>query len=174
MATRENLLRAASALVARSGSRALTLEAVAASTGVSKGGLLYHFPNKKALVTAMVGQAIDGFEAAVQAVVDRGADWLAAYVEATLADVGSGEALSGVLSAVAEDPSLLAPFREALDRWYRQGLAGYGPEVLPLLLALDGLWFHAQIGTLPALGWATYADSLRVLARSVPQSKEAS
>ena len=41
--TRRRLLDAATAVVRRDGARALTLDAVAAEAGVSKGGLLYHF-----------------------------------------------------------------------------------------------------------------------------------
>ena len=167
MTTRDELLRAAETVVAQSGSRALTLDAVAAQAGVSKGGLLYHFPNKRALIMAMVAQAVDGFEAGVQASVDAGADWLSAYVEATLSDVSQPSPLSGVLAAVAEDPQLLEPFRAALDNWYRRALDRYGVAALPLLLALDGLWFHAQIGTAPGIDAAVVGLSLRRLAASV-------
>ena len=41
--TRKRLLDAAAAVVRRDGAGALTLDAVAAEAGVSKGGLLYHF-----------------------------------------------------------------------------------------------------------------------------------
>ena len=40
---RARLLDAAVAVVRRDGAQALTLDAVAAEAGVSKGGLLYHF-----------------------------------------------------------------------------------------------------------------------------------
>ena len=51
---RERLLEAACAVAERSGVAALTLDAVAAEAGVSKGGLLYHFPSKEALLSGMV------------------------------------------------------------------------------------------------------------------------
>ena len=62
MDTKSNLLQAARTVVAAQGSRALTLEAVALEAGVSKGGLLYHFPSKKALIAGMVGQAVEAFD----------------------------------------------------------------------------------------------------------------
>ena len=49
-ATREKLLQSASQVVVEKGVDALTLAAVAKQAGVSKGGLLYHFPNKNALI----------------------------------------------------------------------------------------------------------------------------
>ena len=48
-ATRERLLDAFESLLIEHGARAATLDAVAAAAGVSKGGLLYHFPSKAAL-----------------------------------------------------------------------------------------------------------------------------
>jgi AcrR family transcriptional regulator len=49
---REAVLDAFEQLLIDVGERAATLDAVAKRAGVSKGGLLYHFPNKEALITA--------------------------------------------------------------------------------------------------------------------------
>ncbi|MEW1958898.1 TetR/AcrR family transcriptional regulator [Kineococcus sp. NPDC059986] len=54
LATRDRLVDAFAALVVATGARSATLEAVAARAGVSKGGLLYHFANKDALVEGLV------------------------------------------------------------------------------------------------------------------------
>lgn len=51
---REKLLDAFERIVLTDGERAATLDAVAAAAGVSKGGLLYHFPHRQALVDAML------------------------------------------------------------------------------------------------------------------------
>ena len=56
---RDRLLSAAEQVVARDGVRNLTLEAVAHEAGVSKGGLLYHFPTKSSLITAIVERLAD-------------------------------------------------------------------------------------------------------------------
>ena len=52
--TRERILEAGYAVAGQSGVAAVTLDAVANRAGVSKGGLLYHFPSKEALVSGMV------------------------------------------------------------------------------------------------------------------------
>ncbi len=49
---RDRLLDAAEKVVARDGVNNLTLNTVAAEAGVSKGGLLYHFPHRRSLVDA--------------------------------------------------------------------------------------------------------------------------
>lgn len=52
--TRDRILDALEKLLLVSGVAQVTLEGVAAEAGVSKGGLLYHFPSKEALLAAMV------------------------------------------------------------------------------------------------------------------------
>ncbi|MGB3414316.1 MAG: helix-turn-helix domain-containing protein [Microbacteriaceae bacterium] len=50
---KETILDAFQELLASEGERSATLDATALSAGVSKGGLLYHFPNKESLVAAL-------------------------------------------------------------------------------------------------------------------------
>ncbi len=54
--TRRRLLDAAESIVADRGVPSLTLDAVAAAAGVSKGGLLHHYRSKEALLTAIVAR----------------------------------------------------------------------------------------------------------------------
>ena len=53
---RTRILDAAEALVRAKGVGGLTLEAAAKVAGVSKGGLLYHFASKEALLTGLLGR----------------------------------------------------------------------------------------------------------------------
>ena len=55
----DRMLDAAEVVVVRQGIANLTLEAVAAEAGLSKGGLLHHFPNKDRLIEAMVVRAAE-------------------------------------------------------------------------------------------------------------------
>jgi AcrR family transcriptional regulator len=59
--TREAILRAAGRVVVEEGVSGMTLEAVACEAGVSKGGLLYRFPSKEALIASMIGRLIEVF-----------------------------------------------------------------------------------------------------------------
>lgn len=52
--TRERIVNALQDLLIKQGTAAVTLEAVAAEAGVSKGGLLYHFHSKQALLIGLV------------------------------------------------------------------------------------------------------------------------
>ena len=55
--TRDRLLDAFETLLVSAGSRAATLDAVAAEAQVSKGGLLYHFHSKDELVDGMLSRS---------------------------------------------------------------------------------------------------------------------
>ncbi|WP_436886980.1 TetR/AcrR family transcriptional regulator [Nocardiopsis dassonvillei] len=52
--TRDRILDALQGILVREGYPAVTLEAVARAASVSKGGLLYHFPSKAAMLTGLV------------------------------------------------------------------------------------------------------------------------
>ena len=56
--SREHILDTYVDLLIRSGERAATLDAVATAAKVSKGGLLYHFSSKKALLEALTERTL--------------------------------------------------------------------------------------------------------------------
>ena len=69
--TRERILRALRDLLARGGTTSVTLEAVAAEAGVSKGGLLYHFPSKSALYLGLLESVRDAVVSEMAAVTAK-------------------------------------------------------------------------------------------------------
>ena len=129
----------------------LTLDEVAREAGVSKGGLLYHFPSKEALTVAMVARFTERFDRAVLDLAAQDAEPVGritrAYVRATLGEApATGAAFDlacGSLTAMlANFPDKLGIVRDQSARWQaaieRDGLD-------PLLattvrLAIDGLW----------------------------------
>ena len=56
---RNKILEAAFTVVAEQGAIRLTIDAVAAESGFSKGGVLYHFRSKNALLTGMLAHLVD-------------------------------------------------------------------------------------------------------------------
>ncbi|NSL42744.1 TetR/AcrR family transcriptional regulator [Streptomyces sp. 8P21H-1] len=72
-ATRE-IMDAAERQIAERGPHALSLRAVARDLGMTVQGLYHYFPNRDALVTALVAKAYDDLAAAVTAAVDATAD----------------------------------------------------------------------------------------------------
>ena len=153
LATRELLLEAASQVIVAGGAAALTLDAVARTAGVSKGGLLYHFPSKEALVVGMIDQLCARFDQALEAELAQeqpGAPghWLRAYLRASFApNRESLEAGAALIAAIGNNPALIAPLRERYVRWQAHAVAdGVDPAIATAIrLATDGLWL-ADLG----------------------------
>jgi AcrR family transcriptional regulator len=118
--SRERILDAAAELVSKIGSGRLTLDAVAEGAGLSKGGLLYNFPTKDALLQAMVQRLVDEVAAereALRARAEPGRNLEARLCAAALLKLRQGrakEVANGLLAASAENPRLLDPVREVI------------------------------------------------------------
>lgn len=137
--TREAILEAASRVTRREGAIALTLDATAKEAGVSKGGLLYHFPSKEALVRGMLEYHLDAFE---QGLRDSSKPFVQAYVEMGSYDGSDGlfQSLSAVLALY---PELLETVRERSRPWYAQAKS---VDALVAMLATDGLFMADLMG----------------------------
>lgn len=112
--TRRRILDAAQTLAQCTGPGNLSLDAVAAKAGVSKGGLLYHFPSKARLMEALVEDYLSRFDAAITAEESTGQSDAAirAYIDQFRSErQGGTPPPSGLLAALAEDPGMLAPVR---------------------------------------------------------------
>jgi AcrR family transcriptional regulator len=148
MSTRILILNAASQIIEQAGLQNFTLDAVAQQAGVSKGGLLYHFPSKDALVAGMIEHALDQFEAAVEARMQENQTWIKAYLIETLETQHlKNSLLSAGIATLVSKPDLLNTIRQRYDQWINR--AAQSHNGLLLLLAADGLWYGDFLGTLP-------------------------
>ena len=145
--SRDAILDAAEALVLDAGAARLTLDAVAARAGVSKGGLLYNFPTKDALLKSLIARLCERFDAAKDAArlhAKAGpAAGLKAFVATSVkADGSDGTVAGALLAAIASDPRLLLPVREHHQRYVAE-LTASGlsfPRAAAVWLATEGLW----------------------------------
>ncbi len=151
--TRERILEAACNLVADEGAQRLTLESVAERAGVSKGGLLYHFPGKQALLTAMVAELVEDFERRrLQALAGFGADpaaELKAYVIANDSDsVRDRRLAQGLAATLVNQPALLTPISASMRHCVDQATQGASDPALALLvcIASDGQYVMEALG----------------------------
>ncbi len=112
--TRARILVAAEDLSCEVGPAHMSIEAVATRAGVSKGGFLYHFPTKQALLRALVSEHVEGLREAVAARGGCGAAPLAqarAYLAVIREKFDGASAGPGLFAAIAEDPEFIAPMR---------------------------------------------------------------
>jgi len=150
--TKSGILDAAGRIVLERGAMGLTLEAVAAEAGLSKGGLLYHYGSKEQLLTAMIGRLIEVTEQRIEdhRARDSGhGSWARGYLDACASDGlpetdPTGRLGIALLAAGAADPELLADLRSRQATW-RERLHddGISPaRALTVRLAADGLWLN--------------------------------
>jgi len=144
--SREDILRAAESGAVKSGAANLTLDSVAREAGVSKGGLLYHFPSKEALLQGMIARMIEQFDEDRRATESRmkgPGSLLRAYVDAATDDDGpTVQVQSAILAAAANNPALLAPAREYHQKLFKELAAQCEnfETALTVVLATKGLW----------------------------------
>jgi AcrR family transcriptional regulator len=141
--TREQLLDAATGVLLRHGAEHLTLAAVAAEAGVSKGGLLYHFGSKQALVAGLVDRLVGRFDAAISACGDEPGAATRTYLAHSI-ETGSSDnrTAAALIAGLLVDPTALEPLRERYSRWqHRLEHDGIDPAVATAVrLAADGWW----------------------------------
>jgi AcrR family transcriptional regulator len=169
-ATRDVILDAAERVVSRDGSGRLTIDAVVRESGFSKGGVLYNFPSKQALIEGMVSrlilQARTDCEAALEGAQGSGENPVAALIQAILAfKHANRDVAMALLAAAAESPELLDPVREMMAR-IREDVIARAPDPMMAriaLLAADGL----HLGDILGLDMITPDEQAAVEARLV-------
>lgn len=147
----ERMLDAAECLVVDRGAAHLTLDAVATAAGVSKGGLLYHFPSKSALLKAMVRRHLSHVdERAAQYAQESWAQCgtppyehqVAGRLRALLEKDSAHRAMGAAMVAAAvSEPALMDPVRERRRELHAdiRRLALPFERAAILYLAVDGL-----------------------------------
>ena len=147
VSARDRLLDAAEIIVARDGIGHLTLEAVAHEAGVSKGGLLYHFPAKSALISAVIERLIEQCESEQEESVAADPQAAGAFLRAYLTvrtkpvDPLNETLLTAVVVALGTEPEYLNPLRERLTTWQTRLINdSIDPVTASIVrLAIDGL-----------------------------------
>lgn len=164
---RTRILDAAEGIVQARGVPALTLEAAARDAGVSKGGLLYHFASKEALLAGMLGRLADAighdFDATVAAQAEgpgRVARAMLAWAFQDMACEHQDRAAAVFLAAFHHDRALLDPVRAVFERM-RMAITmdGLPPGAgQAIMCATDGLFMSHMFGL-----YAMDAAELRTL-----------
>lgn len=156
-ATHKAILDAANRIVQEHGVERLTLELTAQEAGISKGGLLYHFPNKEALIKGMIQYYLEQFTQDFNAAAEQGGSgtpgrWTRSYLYTTYnEDQRTPRMSSGLLAAVATNPALLSPMQQTFAEWVRLlEQDGIDPtKAMIVRLAVDGLWMVELFGLAP-------------------------
>jgi AcrR family transcriptional regulator len=146
-ALRERILEAADRVARERGVANLTLDLVAEQAQVSKGGLLYHFTTKEALLAGMIDRSLDRYREFLRAAVEQNGEDYRGYLKASITarkdcDEGS-ECSRAFFAAAANFPQMPERAREDVrshfDRLRSDPERFEGAALLSL--AIDGLHF---------------------------------
>lgn len=145
---RTNILDAAVRVIERDGITALTFEAVASESGIARGGLLYHFPSRDALLQGIHQHLAGVWEASMIQVAGKPAEAADATERyqayaLTCVQTATRAELQLMFDAAATDENV-QPWSTVAERWSPPTPHDLSdPAALDLFiakLAADGMW----------------------------------
>jgi AcrR family transcriptional regulator len=153
----DRILEAAERVVAEVGAARLTLDLVAQAAGVSKGGLLYHFPSKESLLGALAQRYVESMEQCIEAAKcgisehEHSRDLKACIVGILGSDPRSKAMGAALLATAANDLTLLEVIRERLVGYNRELAASSADfaRAAIVTLAVDGLMMRESLRISP-------------------------
>jgi AcrR family transcriptional regulator len=178
---RDHVLDVAEGIVATRGAAALTIGAVAAAAGITKGGVQSCFGTKEAMIAAMLARWLDEddrrFAAAGGDAAEPGAR-IRAHLESTQRlDEASHARAVALLAALVQTPDHL----QAAQGWYARRLRGLRPNdardrrARLAFLAAEGATLLRFCGLLPMTQqeWDDTFDDIRHLLEAAPPAEAA-
>lgn len=180
MRTRDAVLQASAQIIAHQGISAFTIEAVAQEAGVTKGGVLHHFPSKEALIDGLIDQVIEAFnkrlelELATETEAAPGR-WLRAYLRTVFSMQYEDQNLIPALAAAVGDHRILERIRLSFEKSQQAAVQdGLEPiEATIIRLAVDGIVFARALGIdvlEPEMSRNVYDALFRLTGSTKPQA----
>ena len=154
--SKDDILDAAQRVAGREGAANLTLDKVAKECGLSKGGLLYNFRSKDALLKGMLERLIEQNEAMMTSESSALEGEENVTVRSLLRCIACHQTADpqvylSIIAASVQSPELLEPIKSKLARYYDDMLQESSDPTMTLLLwaAADGLLLHNVLGIAP-------------------------
>ena len=173
-AVRQQLLDVAAKLSLEKGPASVTLDAVSQAAGVSKGGLLHHFPNKLSLLDGLFEDLTEKLDRALaekmQADAESKGRFTRAYVSVFFLPEGlaDGEKWKVLTIALISEPHLRERWRQWVERHLAENIGTDSAlDAILVRYAVDGLWLADLLGspTMDAGARAAMMDRLLTLSR---------
>lgn len=153
---RDRILEAAERVITEVGAARLTLDGVAQAAGVSKGGLLYHFPSKESLVGALAQRYVETWDECMvvaKTTVGEGkaSDLKSCIVGVLGADPRSKAMGAVLLAAAANDLGLLEVIRARIAEYTAEieATSADFARAAIVSLAVDGLKMRESLRISP-------------------------
>jgi len=141
---REALINSAIQLLQVDGVNALTLDAVAKKANTSKGGLLYHFPNKQALIEGIVQDIYEKFSEEFFILVEKETKnrYTKAYIKLCFDDLSKHSDLyvGSMVVPFLENKNVQEIYQNILDHLKQDELDDTTVDLIRL--TIDGVYYN--------------------------------
>ena len=173
-AVRQQLLEVAAKLSLEKGPGSVTLDAVSQAAGVSKGGLLHHFPNKLSLLDGLFADLTDKLDRSLAERMREDPEprgrFTRAYISVFFQPEGMADAETWQVLTVAliSEPHLRERWRQWVERHLAENVGtDSSPDAMLARYAVDGLWLADLLGspTMDATSRAAMMDKLVAISR---------
>lgn len=154
---RSAILDAAIRVIHRDGVTGVTFDSVAAESGITRGGLLYHFPSREVLLRAIHEHLAEEWDTSMARHAGKtseeasSTERFVAYLQTCLQNATRAELL--LMLEGSTEPELTAPWQAVIEKWAPPPPPNKAdPEALDLFiarLAADGLWIHEALANKP-------------------------
>lgn len=155
---RSAVLAAAEALVREIGAANLTYDELVRRSGITRGGITYHFPTKDALIAAIVDNDLQQWRECVQqkreSLSGRMADLKAYVMSSSEPDEQTNRLCAGLLSVAAGSSTLNEPWKNYYANHHRE-VTRRSPDPVAaaiVTLATEGLFWQETLGLSPLNG----------------------
>lgn len=186
--SRYDILAAAVHVIVRQGIQSLTIDAVAAEANLSKGGVLYHFASKEALIREMIAFCLGEFQQQLESRVALDPHPQGRFLRAFLSMLApetapkDGSPVAGLdpqqqrrlhaafIATVIANPDMVADVRPFFG-WARERATSDGlppDEAVTIWAAADGLWFWDVVGVTPLDNALRKQTIERLIAKTYP------
>lgn len=146
---KEEILKATLALAEKKGLGAITVQGVAELAGVTKGGLLHHYPSKQALIKGVFDALMAEMDHETDALIAK--DKVAygcftrAYVELCFDEecMGDNSAWPALCVSILVEPRLKKMWQSWMEKRLKQHKSTDSAIELEIVrMAADGVWFN--------------------------------
>ncbi|MGQ9662408.1 MAG: TetR/AcrR family transcriptional regulator [Kiritimatiellia bacterium] len=143
----DRILDAAERIVLERGASHMSMDAIAARAGISKGGLMYHFPSQKSLLRAMLERFIARVEKSrmkrLAKLPPSSVRHLKAYLLTWLSlGAAARRSASALLASATREPEMMALVKHRHRQVWAEFLQGLQNPQRAVILALagEGMW----------------------------------
>ncbi|UYL09306.1 TetR/AcrR family transcriptional regulator [Bdellovibrio sp. SKB1291214] len=146
---KEEILKATLALAQKKGLAAITVQAVAKLAGITKGGLLHHYPSKQALIKGVFDTLMTEMDQEIDALIEKDPSpfgrFTRAYVELCFDEecLEETSAWPALCVSILVEPRLKKMWRSWMEKRLKQHKSTDSALELEIVRrAADGVWFN--------------------------------